>query len=143
LGKPLPASEFARVIDRAGAEAATRIEWLVDTPQRLAAYGEVARARNFAWRANFEIDVGLHRGGVPNHDALRRTLAIVERDEAHGADPTAFARAVARLLDDPSPPLRTSCGHASQRFAAWLHDRVPDPIAERVVRRLYAVPRRR
>ncbi len=78
-----------------------------------------------------------------HHDALRRTLAIVERDEAHGADPTAFARAVARLLDDPSPPLRTSCGHASQRFAAWLHDRVPDPIAERVVRRLYAVPRRR
>lgn len=70
LGKPLPASEFARVIDRAGAEAATRIEWLVDTPQRLAAYGEVARARNFAWRANFEIDVGLHRGGLADPAAL-------------------------------------------------------------------------
>lgn len=70
LGKPLPASEFARVIDRAGAEAATRIEWLVDTPQRLAAYGEVARARNFAWRANFEIDVGLHRGGFADPAAL-------------------------------------------------------------------------
>lgn len=70
LGKPLPASEFARVIDRAGAEAATRIEWLVDTPQRLAAYGEVARARNFAWRANFELDVGLHRGGYADPAAL-------------------------------------------------------------------------
>jgi len=70
LGKPFPASEFARVIDRAGAEAATRVEWLVDTPQRLAAYGEVARARNFAWRANFEIDVGLHRGGFADPAAL-------------------------------------------------------------------------
>jgi NAD(P)-dependent dehydrogenase (short-subunit alcohol dehydrogenase family) len=78
-----------------------------------------------------------------HRDALARTLAIVEHDEANGADPTRFAQTIARLLDDPSPPLRTSCGHAGQRFGAWLHDRVPDPIAERVVRRLYAVTRRR
>lgn len=63
MGKPLPASEFARVIDRAGAEAAGRVQWLVDTPQRLAQYGAVAAARGLNWRANLEIDVGLHRGG--------------------------------------------------------------------------------
>lgn len=78
-----------------------------------------------------------------HRDALARTLAIVERDEAGGADPVEFARTIARLLDDPSPPLRTSCGHAGQRFGAWLHDRVPDALAELVVRRLYAVARRR
>ncbi|HWB80527.1 MAG TPA: SDR family oxidoreductase [Nannocystaceae bacterium] len=88
------------------------------------------------------MSAGSKRSAV-HHDALARTLAIVERDEASGADPTRFAQTIARLLDDPAPPLRTSCGHAGQRFGAWLHDRVPDPIAERVVRRLYAVARRR
>lgn len=63
MGKPLPAAEFARVIDRAGAEAAASIQWLIDTPERLAAYGAIARARGLAWRANLEIDIGLHRGG--------------------------------------------------------------------------------
>jgi NAD(P)-dependent dehydrogenase (short-subunit alcohol dehydrogenase family) len=81
--------------------------------------------------------------GSVHRDALASTLAIVERDEAGGADPIHFARTIARLLDDPSPPLRTSCGHAGQRFGAWLHDRVPDALAERVIRRLYAVARRR
>jgi NAD(P)-dependent dehydrogenase (short-subunit alcohol dehydrogenase family) len=78
-----------------------------------------------------------------HHESLARTLAVVERDEAGGADPEIFARTVARLLDHPAPPLHTSCGHAGQRFGAWLHDRVPDAIAERVVRRLYRVRARR
>jgi D-serine deaminase-like pyridoxal phosphate-dependent protein len=63
MGKPLPVSEFARVIDGAGAETASRIQWLIDSSARLEQYGEVARTRNLAWRANLEIDVGLHRGG--------------------------------------------------------------------------------
>lgn len=83
MGKPLPASEFARVIDQGGAEAAGRVQWLVDTPARLAACGEVARTRGMAWRANVEIDVGLHRGGV-----LDPALLVQMAKDAAGAGAT-------------------------------------------------------
>ena len=82
LGKPLPASEFARVIDRAGAEAIGGIQWLIDTPERLAAYGAIAKARNLTWRASLEIDVGLHRGGFTDPAAL---TAAATAAASHGA----------------------------------------------------------
>jgi D-serine deaminase-like pyridoxal phosphate-dependent protein len=82
LGKPLPAAEFARVIDTAGAEAAARIQWLIDTPERLAAYGAIAKVRNLTWRASLEIDVGLHRGGFTDPAAL---AAAAKAAASHGA----------------------------------------------------------
>lgn len=63
LGKPLPVSEFVRVAERAGGDFAARVQWLIDTPKRLGEYLEAAAARNIAPRLNFEIDIGLHRGG--------------------------------------------------------------------------------
>lgn len=74
LGKPLPVEEFARFADEAGAEAAARIQWLVDTPERLDAYAQAARARSLPLRANIEIDVGLHRGGFADPGALVAAL---------------------------------------------------------------------
>jgi D-serine deaminase-like pyridoxal phosphate-dependent protein len=82
MGKPLPASEFARVIDGAGAETASRIQWLIDSTARLEQYGEVARSRGLAWRASLEIDVGLHRGGFVDPAEL---AAAVKRAAANGA----------------------------------------------------------
>ena len=74
LGKPLPVAEFSRFADRAGAEAAARVQWLIDTPQRLDAYMQAAKARDIALRANIEIDVGLHRGGFSDPAALVEVL---------------------------------------------------------------------
>ena len=37
MGKPLPISEFARIADKAGAPASARVQWLIDTPERLRA----------------------------------------------------------------------------------------------------------
>lgn len=74
FGKPLPVSEFIRVADKAGAEAAGRVQWLIDTPERLTGYADAARARGIALRANMEIDVGLHRGGFADPGALATTL---------------------------------------------------------------------
>ena len=79
MGKPLPVSEFARVADTAGGAAAARVQWLIDSPQRLDAYAAAAKARNLPLRASFEIDIGLHRGGFADPralaDALRRAQA--------------------------------------------------------------------
>lgn len=70
MGKPLPVSEFVRFTEQAGAEAAGAVEWLIDTPQRLEEYSVAAKARNVSLRANFEIDVGLHRGGFADAQTL-------------------------------------------------------------------------
>ncbi len=74
LGKPLPVGEFIRFADAMGAETAARIQWLIDTPQRLDEYGQAAKARNIALKANFEIDVGLHRGGFNQPAVLVQSL---------------------------------------------------------------------
>jgi D-serine deaminase-like pyridoxal phosphate-dependent protein len=50
------------------------VQWLIDTPERLRQYSEFAEARDIKLRANFEIDVGLHRGGFADRDALAAVL---------------------------------------------------------------------
>ena len=74
MGKPLPVSEFIRVADQAGAEAAASVQWLIDTPARLTQYGDAAKVRGIVLRASFEIDVGLHRGGFADPAALAQAL---------------------------------------------------------------------
>ncbi|MCA0207764.1 MAG: alanine racemase [Proteobacteria bacterium] len=76
LGKPLPEAEFAGIIDKIGAEAAGRIQWLIDTPARLSQYAAIAAARSMALRTNMEIDVGLHRGGFPDGKALAAAVDL-------------------------------------------------------------------
>src|SRR5690606_13136448 len=51
LGKPRPAAEFAGLVDRLGAETASRIQWLIDTPARLKQYAAIAAARTMPIRA--------------------------------------------------------------------------------------------
>ena len=82
LGKPLPALQAAQFLDNAGADAATKVQWLIDTPERLAQYREIARSRGARLRINFEIDVGLHRGGFPDAAALATALRAAKQDPA-------------------------------------------------------------
>jgi D-serine deaminase-like pyridoxal phosphate-dependent protein len=81
MGKPLPVQEFIRFADKAGGEAAARIQWLIDTPARLAEYAQAAKARNIALRASFEIDVGLHRGGFADYAALGEAARRAAREQ--------------------------------------------------------------
>lgn len=80
LGKPLPISEAAPFIEAGGGSAAASPQWLIDTLARLRAYIERARAANKRLRINFEIDVGLHRGGFENAEALRAAVAIAKAE---------------------------------------------------------------
>jgi len=83
LGKPLPAAaaqQAMTALAKQGGDALSRIEWLVDTPQRVQQYRQLARAAQQPLKLNIEIDVGLHRGGVESTEALVAMLATV-RDE--------------------------------------------------------------
>lgn len=78
LGKPLPVTAASAYYDAAGNDGPGP-QWLIDTPERLAQYSTLARARNLTLRVNIEIDVGLHRGGLSDP---RQLAALLE-----GLDP--------------------------------------------------------
>ncbi len=77
LGKPLPvaaARNYFNALSAEDAPAAAQVQWLIDTPQRLRQYQELARATGQTFRINLELDVGLHRGGLEAGDTLRAML---------------------------------------------------------------------
>ncbi|HEX4872377.1 MAG TPA: DSD1 family PLP-dependent enzyme [Nevskiaceae bacterium] len=88
LGKPLPVGAAARFFEhhRGAADGAASIQWLVDTPERLAQYAELARARLAGgappMAITLELDIGLHRGGVRDADALGALLRRLQAEPA-------------------------------------------------------------
>ena len=83
LGKPLPASAARWALEQpagAGFDPQRQVQWLVDTPARLAEYRALARARGQAMRVNIEIDVGLHRGGVESEAELATMLGLLRSE---------------------------------------------------------------
>jgi D-serine deaminase-like pyridoxal phosphate-dependent protein len=85
LGKPLPAGAAQRFFAsyRPGPFRPDRqIEWLVDTPQRLVEYRELAStaAAGGALRLNLEIDVGLHRGGFRTAQDVAEAIRAIQSD---------------------------------------------------------------
>jgi D-serine deaminase-like pyridoxal phosphate-dependent protein len=84
LGKPMPVAAAASFYSavRGGFDPARQLQWLIDTPERLAQYGELAHGLGTRLRLNIEIDVGLHRGGVADLatlDGMLRTIAADPR----------------------------------------------------------------
>ena len=80
LGKPLPvrsAERFYREL-KGTFDPVRQMQWLVDTPERLQQYLELAQGLGTRLRINIEIDVGLHRGGVGDDETLARMLALIE-----------------------------------------------------------------
>jgi D-serine deaminase-like pyridoxal phosphate-dependent protein len=74
VGKPLPAPLVAEIYAKQGAAALAGVQWLVDTPERIAAYAAIAHANATRMKLSFEIDVGLHRGGFADPAALAAGL---------------------------------------------------------------------
>jgi D-serine deaminase-like pyridoxal phosphate-dependent protein len=79
LGRPLPAVQVAHFVRRHANNpaAAARPQWLADSLPRLRDYAQIARAAETPLRINLEVDVGLHRGGLPNLAVLGQALDFV------------------------------------------------------------------
>lgn len=77
IGKPLPAAavrNFFNQLSQDNAAAASNIQWLVDTPERLEQYAAIAETTGSDMAINIELDVGLHRGGMIPGDDLNRMM---------------------------------------------------------------------
>ncbi len=81
LGKPLPVAAariYFETLDPAQSGAEAGIQWLIDTPDRLAQYTALAETVGRPLRVNIELDVGLHRGGFVPGAALQAALQAIE-----------------------------------------------------------------
>lgn len=79
VGKPLPVRSAALFYaQHSGSfDPARQLQWLVDTPERVQQYLELAQGLGTTLRLNVEIDVGLHRGGVADNETLGAMLALM------------------------------------------------------------------
>ena len=80
LGKPMPAQavkNYFTDLAQDNKAAANRIQWLVDTPERLAQYAAIADAQGADMAINIELDVGLHRGGMEPGEALSGMMETI------------------------------------------------------------------
>lgn len=87
MGKPLPVAVAMRFLQTlpapgaiAGFDPGRQLQWLVDTPGRLAQYRELARGQQRPMRVNIEIDVGLHRGGVADIATLQAMVDLLKSE---------------------------------------------------------------
>ncbi|RLQ20517.1 DSD1 family PLP-dependent enzyme [Seongchinamella sediminis] len=82
LGKPLPvqaAAQFYDAHDSAAFSPQRQLQWLVDTPRRIAEYGALADQRAIDMRVSLEIDIGLHRGGARTASEFQQMLDELAR----------------------------------------------------------------
>ena len=85
LGKPLPVQSAQRFYQQLQGpfDPQRQLQWLVDTPLRLHEYLQLAQGLGTRLRANIEIDVGLHRGGVADDGVLAQMLDLIAAHPQH------------------------------------------------------------
>lgn len=86
LGKPLPVSAALSFYQQLGAatgfDPSRQVTWLIDTPERLQQYAELASALQQPLHVALEIDLGLARGGFSDPQALGQTLSQLRSSPA-------------------------------------------------------------
>ncbi|WP_233492840.1 DSD1 family PLP-dependent enzyme [Chromobacterium sp. ATCC 53434] len=122
LGKPLPvaaAQAFYHRFADADFHPERQLQWLVDTPERLAQYRELARGQNLRLRVNLEIDVGLHRGGVADAATMAAMLDLLESEpRLQWSGLMGYDAHVAKIPDLPGLRERAH-RHAREAYAAF------------------------
>jgi len=123
LGKPMPIAAAEHFYSRLGAtefDPERQLQWLIDTPQRLQQYLELARSLGVRMRINVEIDVGLHRGGCTKPAALTEVLTILRANSEQaefaglmGYD--AFVGKLPTLIESEA----ASFAHANRAYEAF------------------------
>ncbi|RDI96814.1 DSD1 family PLP-dependent enzyme [Dyella solisilvae] len=86
MGKPLPARAAQRFYSEhkpGGFDPSRQLQWLIDTPQRLAEYLQLAQGLGTKLLVNIELDVGLHRGGIADEAPLRELLDVIAANPLH------------------------------------------------------------
>ncbi|PBC23389.1 MULTISPECIES: alanine racemase [unclassified Mesorhizobium] len=125
FGKPMPIGAARAALVKGGADW-SRVCWLIDSDERLAEYGALAIELDIELRIAFEIDVGLHRGGFANPEALSKALSAMAAHKRLRCEGVmayeAHAPHIPGLFGGPAKAL----AQASERAAAFVARLGPD-----------------
>jgi D-serine deaminase-like pyridoxal phosphate-dependent protein len=79
MGKPVSVKTAENFFQNIGQKekAARTIQWLVDTPERLLEYRDMAERIGHTIRVNIELNIGLNRGGVDCVEMLHEMMEII------------------------------------------------------------------
>ena len=122
-GKPMPVDAARAALTRGGAGWWSRVCWLIDTPERLAEYGDLAAALDTELRFAFEVDVGLHRGGFASPAEIK-VLTVPERLHCEGIMAyEAHAPEIPGLFGGAARALKQASAKAAEFAAALGPDR--------------------
>lgn len=86
MGKPMPVDAAAAFYDALRPsifDPQMQLQWLIDSPNRLKAYRDLAHQLGVRMRINIEIDVGLHRGGVADEASFIHMLRMLRDDSRY------------------------------------------------------------
>ena len=116
LGKPLPSMQVAEFVKHhAGDDApASYPQFLADSGERVAQLVAIARASQRRLRVNFEIDVGLHRGGFASDDDLAQAVALAQGEKL--IEPAGLMGYDPHVVKVPFKDAALDCVH--RRYAA-------------------------
>lgn len=80
MGKPVSVKTAANFFQNTGEreKAARVIQWLVDTPERILEYRDLAKEMNLILRVNIELNIGLNRGGIDSIKTLDEMMEIIK-----------------------------------------------------------------
>jgi len=79
MGKPVQAESAENLFHtiEEKEKAALAVGWLIDTPERLLQYREMAERLGLKLRVNIELNIGLNRGGVDSIKTLHEMMEII------------------------------------------------------------------
>lgn len=125
LGKPMPvqaAKRFYSYHTNRRFDPAKQLQWLVDSPERLREYSELAAALNQTMQIVLELDVGLHRGGFRESGDVGLAILQLKQDPhlkfAGFMGYEAHASKMPRLIGGPVQALSNAMKFYEQCVAA-------------------------
>ena len=122
LGKPMPIAAAHKFYQehRGPFDPERQLQWLVDTPERMAQYLQLAQDRGERLGINLELDVGLHRGGFEPDSGLYSALRLIADNSDHLAL-TGFMGYDAHVSAIPTVLAEREMAKVKQRYAAAVH----------------------
>ena len=138
LGKPFPVQAartfYGKLRDTSRFNPALNLQWLIDSHERLLQYQQLAHDLDQKLRINIEIDVGLHRGGLPEPERLAPLLETISNDQDHldfagfmGYDPHVVKSGKVFI---PLKKAHSQVLKRYEKFVAFLKNRYPGLYSE-------------
>ncbi len=120
LGKPMPVAAAAAFYrEQPVSVAGQSLQWLIDSPERLAQYRDLARQQQRDLAVNFEIDVGLHRGGIDSAETLQEMLTLLQSEPRLRWSGLMGYDAHVTKIPDIAGSRERALDHARQTYAAY------------------------